>query len=483
MLRVLVWGLDSPIAAPVVWKLHDEGVFCVKTWIVNVSEMQKPYFAQRDGIEIIEDKFSLDFRPDETDAPPVWLDTKVRSYVPIILQNFTRETYYYRSPVYEYMNVIQLWIRYFYTLLTRNKMEAVIFADIPHGGFMCVLYAVARALNMRTLIFVPVGPFGTTGFCFSIEDYGRFADVPAYRMPQPKEAKIQQGYKKELYYMEGKHAPQQMRSLHSRWKALGSPGEFIRRRKSLLERSIQKYSSIREFLSKKIVMSVMDTIEKRQYNENVVRYTEKDIDLTRCYVYFPLHLQPEMTTDTLGGIYSDQILAIEKLRAMLPPDWLIYVKENPKQSKFMRQEYFYKRLKLIPHTVYVDRSIDTYELMEHAQFVATITGTAGWEAISGGRNVVIFGQSWYESFPGVFRYREDLCLEEITSYQINHTSLEQAFSRYLEKTMDAVFLTDIQEAMSDFNAEENGERLEKFFRFVISYMKEHPLAVTMGERE
>ena len=77
---------------------------------------------------------------------------------------------------------------------------------------------------------------------------------------------------------------------------------------------------------------------------------------------------------------------------MLPDDWFIYVKENPKQKEYMRERYFFERLSLIPNTVFVDRSVDTYKLMESAQFVSTITETAAWEAITGGKNALLFGK-------------------------------------------------------------------------------------------
>ena len=483
MLRTLIWGLDQPFTAPVIGQLHDAGVFCIKKWIVGVDERRMPFFAQREGVEIIEDKFDLNFRQEDVDLPPAWLDEKIRHYFPVILQNFAREAFYFRTPVYEYMNIIQLWVRYFYTLLSRNQIELVVFADIPHDGFRSILYPLLQAMGIRILILVPSGPFGTFAYCFSIEDYGRFVDVPIFRAPRAEEIEIRQEYKKDLFYMKGKHAPKQGHSLQYHWREVSSPKAFIQRKKTIFRRSLQKYSNLHEFIFKKIAICAMDYYEKKQYQTNATRSVDKNIDLNCNYVYFPLHLQPEMTTDVLGGIYYDQLLAIEKLRVMLPPDWMIYVKENPKQTKLMRLGCFFKRLKLIPNVKYVDRSIDTYALMEHSKFVATITGTAGWEAISGGKNALIFGRIWYESFPGVFRYHEGLRAEDITSYVIDHDALKQALYRYLEKTVDAVYSTEVQEAMPVFDAKENGERLEKFFRFIVPYMEEHPPQVAVGGRE
>ena len=482
MLRSLIWGLDQPIVAPLVARLHDEGLLQIEKWIVGVPESKTPFFMNREDVEIIEDKLELNFSQDDLDLPPAWLDQKIRPYFPVILQNFARELFYDRLPVYEFMNIIQIWVRYYYTMLTRNHIDVIIFADIPHEGGRSILYPMARAMGIPTLILVPSGPFGTFAYCFSIEDYGCFADTPAFRTPRPEETKIQQEYKKELYYMKGKHAPKQKKTLQSRLSRLASPMEFVKRKKRVFQNSLQKYSNIQEFILKKIATCAMDYDEKKKYHTNIVDCVDKNVDFDCNYVYFPLHLQPEMTTDVLGGIYSDQLLAIEKLQTMLPPDWMIYVKENPKQTKRMRLDYFFKRLKLIPKVKYLDRSIDTYALMEHAKFVATITGTAAWEAISGGKNALIFGRIWYESFPGIFHYHENLDVEDITSYVIDHDELEQALYHYLEKTVDAVFSTDVQEAMPTFDAQDNEEKLEKFFRFIIPYIEARRCKLA-GEKE
>ena len=53
---------------------------------------------------------------------------------------------------------------------------------------------------------------------------------------------------------------------------------------------------------------------------------------------------------------------------------------------------------------YLPIGVPTLELIAKSRAVATITGTAGWEALQMGKPVICFGYAWYRSFPGVFRW-------------------------------------------------------------------------------
>jgi len=48
-------------------------------------------------------------------------------------------------------------------------------------------------------------------------------------------------------------------------------------------------------------------------------------------------------------------------------------------------------------------STSTFDLIYKAQAVATVTGTAGWEALLNSKPPLIFGLPWYRDCPGVFR--------------------------------------------------------------------------------
>jgi capsule polysaccharide export protein KpsC/LpsZ len=202
-----------------------------------------------------------------------------------------------------------------------------------------------------------------------------------------------------------------------------------------------------------VIKSHMDCLNFK-YNYHKLKLDS--VDMGAKFVYFPLQMQPEMTTSTLGGIYSDQLLAIENISTLIPDNWFIYVKENPKQLEGHRGEYFFRRLKLLPKVKYLSKEIDSFDLVEHSQFVANVTGTVGWEALLAGKAVVAFGRTWYQEFCGVLKYHKDLSLETILNQKIDKRQFEIDYNKYVKKTANGIvdrgYITNFPEYSDKNNA-------------------------------
>ena len=131
------------------------------------------------------------------------------------------------------------------------------------------------------------------------------------------------------------------------------------------------------------------------------------------FIYFPLHLEPELTVSRLsgGGIFSSQITTIMALDAWCHKnDFHLVIKENPKQVRNRyRSELFYKLLASSRVKV-VKKTVSTKELIQKSAGVVTISGTVGFEALCYGRRVVALGHTWWNHFPGVDRGIESLDL-------------------------------------------------------------------------
>jgi hypothetical protein len=99
-----------------------------------------------------------------------------------------------------------------------------------------------------------------------------------------------------------------------------------------------------------------------------------------------------------------------ELRESLPEDVFIYVKEHP--SMFAnnwhpkaRNEKFYHLLLELPNVVLVKLTQNTFDLIDHALSIATITGTVGLQAYIRKTPVIYFGLSMFKA-PGVHVYSD-----------------------------------------------------------------------------
>jgi Capsule polysaccharide biosynthesis protein len=153
-------------------------------------------------------------------------------------------------------------------------------------------------------------------------------------------------------------------------------------------------------------------------------HLSRPVHFDKPYYVFFLHYQPEATTLPYGLEFSQQWLAISRLRMALPSDIVLVVKEHPGMflrgmlRPSVRDTQFYDAIAALPNTTIADINQDSFKLIDHASCVTTITGTVGFQAILRGRPVIVFGAAPYRHFPSVFHVSniDDLvaAIDEIT---------------------------------------------------------------------
>lgn len=121
-------------------------------------------------------------------------------------------------------------------------------------------------------------------------------------------------------------------------------------------------------------------------------------NLNQNFIYVALHLEPEKTSLPLGGHYGDQILMIEMLSYHLPEGYTIYVKENPKQLSNYRSTKYYLKILSLPNVKLVSTSFNSFDLINNAKAVATLTGTVAYEAMAKGKPAFVFGYTILQHF-------------------------------------------------------------------------------------
>jgi len=433
MKNVVIWGWHIESAVTAITSLRDKGRLNVVAWFGEARECTHDL-----------DEFLHQFRLGErsySGAGGEVYDQVYESF-PEFMEIYSRVSFSMGRTCQETLHIFNVYFDFFAELLQKNRVELVLFSNLPHFGVDFLLYKVAKSLGIQTVMpnqsLIPNRFFYVT----DIDDFGRFEG--AADNAEELHLKVEKSYAKDLgYYM----------------------SNIPRVKKCCLASLLNDLLHL-VVLKKKKPMTLVGAVQKfqvcRAFNAQSSRRMVAQIDLTRKFVYFPLQLQPELTTSALGGIYEDQLLALERLSRLIPDDWLIYAKENPKQTQRQRDEFFFQRLAAIDKAVYVSTAINTYVLIEHCQFVSTITGTAAWEAISGGKCALVFGKAWYLGLPGVFEYHAGFSLQELLDFRIDHDQLEESYNRLVRKTATGIVDHDYIPLVEAYSHANNAILLENF---------------------
>ena len=108
-----------------------------------------------------------------------------------------------------------------------------------------------------------------------------------------------------------------------------------------------------------------------------------------CFI--PLHLEPEITLLSVSPEFNNSLEMIAWISKAAPADVTLVIKENP-ISFGVRSRWYYDQLRQISNVELADPNISSWDWIEAASLVATITGTAGTEAVIFRKPVLSFGE-------------------------------------------------------------------------------------------
>jgi hypothetical protein len=297
----------------------------------------------------------------------------------------SRRYQYVQSSNAETYNAFILTFYKCYKLIERNHIELVVFSNIPHEGFDYITYLIAKYFGIITVMCNQTLIPNRFWLCSNVDEMGMLDRSPdLYEV-----VKSDYALPKEWFYMKkaGRDLSYSLRNIIAdilKQSILNIPFYLIRYAHAVQHRVNAKNNFVTPIAGEK-------------------------------YVYFPLHMQPELTTSALGGQFADQLTAIEVVSGLLPENYFLYVKDNPMQTEKHRGKLFYKRIGALKNVKYLHRNLNSMDLIKGSQAVATVTGTVGWEAIFYAKPVLIFGLAWYADFDGVTRYQPGITFKDIVS--------------------------------------------------------------------
>ncbi len=194
------------------------------------------------------------------------------------------------------------------------------------------------------------------------------------------------------------------------------------------------------------------------------------------YIYFPLHMTPELSTQIQGTMWLDQVHLIESLAKSIPADWVVYVKEHPATLTYRSRPFnYYKQIIRFPNVVMAPIDMDMNEIISNAQMVAVITGTSGWEAILRGVPVIHFGECYWQTIglsrrcSNLDRLPVDIHEEYIRSKNISPEERKRRLVHFLAAVLEGGFrITYVQQY--GYNAPATDEQFDHIGKELAQYL-------------
>lgn len=161
------------------------------------------------------------------------------------------------------------------------------------------------------------------------------------------------------------------------------------------------------------------------------------------FVFYPLHTEPELAMGMISPEYFFQLTAISAISRDLPAGMLLAVKESI-TGVGRRPADFYKQILAHKNVVMLDVLEEGYLVVRKAKAVATISGTAGFEASVQGIPVLSFGRhNLYRFLPHV-KIVKDLAklpeqIREIFDPMFDHEKTRRDGARFLDALIATSF--------------------------------------------
>ena len=291
--------------------------------------------------------------------------------------------------------------------LDRNEVGAVVFPVVPHEVYNFIIYSLCKSRGIKTLIFDSTNPIIRTvvGISETIENIGdlnlglkireRFPKFDSVIEPQ----NVARDFWSASASMQTDLDPKALSIRRMAIRSLKNASSQVSISK-LLRRNIEKPSDqhlisfVKRFRRRFALVRTKYELSRVQNISN----------LPENFVFFPLHVQPELAVSPLGGHFEEQLEAILLMARNLPSGWRIIVKEHPDQSVYWhRPSGFYKNLTQVAQVDFVRPDFSVDDLIKKCRAVITISGSIGRQAIITGRPVGLLGSTWWSAAPGVFK--------------------------------------------------------------------------------
>ncbi len=313
-----------------------------------------------------------------------------------------------------------LLLNYFSFLIDSKDIQGVVVFDTPHSFFTHVMYELCKLKGLKVL---KLEYHFLTEYSVLLNqdewpalptEYAQNESTESLLLKLPKNlsdsifknSEILEEYKNKETKAIVKQSPFSSLTLYIRFVVKGIKNLIMGFFPFLFKKEVLHFASlngIKNRLYYRIILT-RQLFKLIRLNVKYNKLANSNISLNQNYVFVGLHMQPEKTSQPMGGEFDNQLMMIKVLSDSIPEGWKVYVKDHPNQfnvrkvpNRHYRNKLFYKCIDELPNVEIVPLEIDSEVLIQNTQLVATLTGTLGWEAITKNVPTLVFGNTYYMS--------------------------------------------------------------------------------------
>lgn len=365
---------------------------------------------------------------------------------------FYRNLFSYDARINLYHKQLQYWYNY----LVFNHIECVVFSVVPHVVYDYIIYCLCKFLKIRTILLYRITiVVGQNVSVYAFEDLHLQApDIHErylFNLNNPDAHVLSKRISSYYEFREGVAGKTFTGVSKKKVSKYLNPAAYVRSIQYRLSywNEWRRYISCADLLARAMAAIVL--------SKHVEFRSTSQPDLDCQYVYVALHYQPECSTSPMGGYFVYQDLMVNLLMSTIPKNWKIYIKGHLRAGLSPTLAH---RLAFDERTTLVDKHFSSIQLIKHATAVATVTGTAGFEAVMNLVPVLMFGCYFYQHAPGVFKiYNHDDLIQAILSISTNTVGLTEekllAFLKALDERTIEGWVDNRYQAMCNITPQEN----------------------------
>lgn len=444
--------------------------------------------------------------PEVYDNLPLQLDENdIKEYLyyeHIVLKMMDRldmnDSFTYNERIEHYFKLLNYWLH----VVDILQPKISFFAQAPHFVADYILYAVCKRKGINTIITQPISSIrGMMILNTEIEETNKELRNRYQELLRVDDIKLNEefsNYLKNIRSKEyGKAQPTYMelglkeKTIFLYFKKILNFKKWFNYLKLLLIKLITLRKQHKNYLKVKGKPFSESTLTNFQYSiykkkGNIYKKKLKKYYLSLCekpdfskkYIYVALHYQPERSTSPEGGVYVEQELMVNLLSSLIPKDYYLYVKEHPLQfssnlkGEHGRKKSFYDNLAKLKNVKFIPLNVSVFNLIDHSVAVATVKGTASFEAVLRGKPSLVFGNAWYRDCNGVFYVPNKQDLKKALNQIINGVVIEDKYTLAFLKALEEIgfkgCVANKEKKLLNLNDIEN---VKNFSEKIINYFK------------